>query len=74
MSSRKIHCEFPQQVLEEPLFFRISRDFNVVPNIRGAEVTEEKGYMDIELEGEQDEILRVIDYLRELGVEVTDLG
>lgn len=73
MSVRKIHCVFPPVVLEEPLFHRINRDFKIVTNIRAAEVSEDSGYMDLELEGEPDEIDRVISYLEDKGVAVSGL-
>lgn len=74
MTVRKIHCVFPPVVLEEPLFHRISREFQIVTNIRAAEVSEDSGYMDLELEGDPDEINRVISYLEEKGVGVSDLS
>jgi L-aspartate semialdehyde sulfurtransferase ferredoxin len=74
LTVRKIHCVFPPVVLEEPLFHRISRDFNIVTNIRAAEVSEDSGFMDLELEGDPEEVDRVISYLQEKGVNVTDLS
>jgi len=73
LSVRKIHCVFPPVVLEEPLFHRINRDFRIVTNIRAAEVSEDSGYMDLELEGEPDEIDRVLAYLQDKGVAVSEL-
>ena len=66
-----IRCTFPAQILQEPLLYNLGKDFSVVPNIRGADIGEERGWMDLELDGDAEEILRVIEYLRERGVEVT---
>jgi len=67
---KKINCTFPQQIIREPLLYNLSRDFTVVPNIRGASVTDDSGFMALELEGEQENIDRAILYLRDRGVRV----
>ncbi len=35
----KIYCTFPQVIIREPLLYNLGRNFNVIPNIRGASVT-----------------------------------
>ncbi len=70
MSRRMLRLTFPQHVLQEPLLYNLGKDFTVVPNIRGAEIGEDRGWMDLELEGADPEIERVIEYLREREVEV----
>ncbi len=69
---RKIHCVFPQEIIHEPLLYRIGQEFEIVPNVRGAAISDELGEMDLELEGEEAEIARVIAYLEERGVEVRE--
>lgn len=73
MVTRRIICGFPQEVIQEPLLYNLAKDFNVIPNIRGASITESQGSMQLELQGEAEEINRVISYLRERGVTVDDL-
>ena len=70
MTRHMIRCIFPPQILQEPLLHNLGKDFDVVPNIRAAEIGDEKGWMDIELEGSAEEVERVVEYLRERGVEV----
>lgn len=70
MSHRMIRCTFSAQILQEPLLYHLGRDFDIVPNVRGAEIGEDRGWMDLELEGDDVEIERVVGYLRERGVEV----
>ncbi|MDP6423462.1 MAG: NIL domain-containing protein [Planctomycetota bacterium] len=70
MTRRMLRLTFPQHVLQEPLLYNLGKDFTVVPNIRGAEIGEERGWMDLELEGEDSEIERVVEYLREREVDV----
>ena len=48
------------------------KNFAVVPNIRGASVTEEGGFMVLEMEGDEVEIGKVVEYLTSRGVKVDD--
>lgn len=67
---KNIHFEFTQDLVKEPLLYRINRSFDVVVNIRGASVSDEGGFIALELEGEQAEVDRVIGFLREQGVKL----
>jgi ABC-type methionine transport system ATPase subunit len=66
----KIYCTFPQEIIREPLLYNLSRNFNVIPNIRGASVTDESGFMALELEGTESELEGAVSYLKEKGVKV----
>ena len=67
-TKKNIHFEFSQELVREPLLYQINRAFDVVVNIRGASVTDEGGFIALELEGEESEVQRVLDYLRVQGV------
>lgn len=66
--TRKIFMTFPQKVLGEPLIYTLARDYNVVPNIQGATITDEMGMMALVLEGQPAEIDRAVEYLKSKGV------
>ncbi len=65
---KNIHFEFDQELVREPLLYKINRSFDVVVNIRGASVTDQGGFIALELEGLAVEVEKVIDYLRSQGV------
>jgi ABC-type methionine transport system ATPase subunit len=67
---KNIHFEFDQELVREPLIYKINRAFEVVVNIRGASVNEQGGFIAAELEGEAAEVDKVLDYLRGLGIRV----
>ena len=69
-TKKTIHFEFTQELVRQPLLYQLSRQFNVVTNIRGASVTEEGGFVALELEGDIEEIDRVLSYLTGLGIQV----
>jgi ABC-type methionine transport system ATPase subunit len=69
-TKKNIHFEFNQELVRQPLLYQLNRQFDVVVNIRGASVTDEGGFIALELEGETGEVERVMEFLRGLGVEV----
>jgi molybdopterin converting factor small subunit len=72
-ASRKIYLTFPQELIREPIIFRIGHDFDVITNIRGASVSDNVGLVALELEGEPANLDRVIEWLRNKGVRVEPL-
>ena len=58
--TRLIHCTFLRDLIREPLLYNLGRDFKVVPNIRGATISEELGKVYLELEGPDIEIHRAV--------------
>jgi len=69
-TKKNIHFEFSQDLVKEPLLYQINRSFDVVVNIRGASVTDEGGFIALELEGTEAELQRVMDYLQGQGVKL----
>ena len=69
---KTIRFEFNQDIVQTPLLYQLNREFDVVINIRGASVTEEGGFMALELEGEDSEVGKVVAYLTERGIEVAE--
>ncbi len=68
--NRRVKLTFPQHLIREPVLFTMSKEYNVIPNIRRARVTEDAGEMILELEGEEDNLEKGIQSLRDKGVEV----
>ena len=61
---------FQPRLVTQPVVYEIGKKFAVVTNIRQASVNEEIGLVSIELEGENSEIERAINWLEEIGVKV----
>jgi len=70
MMKKTVKLIFPQELIKEPVTFRMAKQFDVVPNIRRANVTETVGELILELEGEHENIEKGIEYLTKLGVKV----
>lgn len=67
---KRVKLTFPQQLIREPVIFMMAKEFNVMPNIRRARVTETVGEMILELEGVDGDLERGIHWLKEKGIEV----
>lgn len=70
MAKRKVTLTFPQHLIQEPVIFQMAKEFDVVPNIRRAKVTETVGEVVLELEGAEENLAKGIARLEELGVTV----
>lgn len=67
---KRIKLTFPQHLIREPMIFTMAKQFDVMPNIRRARVTETVGEMVLELDGADENLEKGIRYLREKGVDV----
>jgi len=61
---------FPPELIREPIIYTLSHQFKVVTNIRRADVSENKGWVVLELEGEDSEIEQGIAWVTGKGVRV----
>ena len=70
MAKRRVKFTFPTQLIMEPIIHRLSHQYQVVTNIRRADVREDMGWVILELEGEESEIDRGIEWISSQGVRV----
>ncbi len=70
MAKRQVTFTFPQNLIKEPLIHNLSRQFNLVTNIRRADITESKGWVILELEGDEKDIEQGITWVTRKGVRV----
>ncbi len=69
MKSR-VKLTFPQQLIKEPVLFKMAKEYDIMPNIRRARVTETVGEMVMELEGTEETLSKGIESLKQQGIEV----
>ena len=70
MTNARVKLTFPEHLVRQPIMGRMVREFDVLPNIRRANVEETMGWIVCELGGEADAVERSIAWLRDLGVQV----
>ncbi len=70
MAKARVRFTFASELIKEPLIWSLGREFELVTNIRRANVEEDQGWVVLELEGAQDEIDRGMEWIREKGVRI----
>ncbi len=70
MAKRRFKFTFPQQLITEPVIYQLGKKFSLVTNIRRADVRKDRGWVVLELEGEDPEIEKGIAWIGSQGVRV----
>ncbi len=70
MSKQRVKFTFPTNLVTQPVIYELGRQFQLVTNIRRADVREDMGWVVLELEGEDPEITRGVEWVRSLGVRI----
>ena len=70
MARRQVMFTFPPEMVREPIIYLLGQQFNVIPNIRRADISESKGWVVLELEGEEKDIEQGIAWLTSKGIMV----
>ena len=74
-TSKRIVLHFPSRLIEEPLVYKLVKDFNLTFNIIKASITPgREGLLVMELTGEPRDYDRGIKYLSEAGVRIQSLS
>ena len=66
----KLFVSFPEELVEKPMIYELVKRFDVVPNIRRANVEAHSGWVILELSGAPAARDQAIAYLEELGCSV----
>jgi hypothetical protein len=70
MVKRGVKLTFPPELIKEPIIYKLGRQFEVVTNIRRADVNGDRGWVVLELEGEGEDIEGGIGWVVGKGVRV----
>ena len=73
--SRKIVLHFPSRLVDQPIVYRLIKEYDLSFNILKASVIpDEEGLVVLELSGEQDNYDKGIKYLTKTGVKIQSLS
>jgi ABC-type methionine transport system ATPase subunit len=70
MAKLRVKFTFPQDQVKEPVIYEVGKRFNLVTNIRRADITAEVAWATIELDGKREDLDDAIKWVEELGVRV----
>ncbi len=74
MAKQRVRFTFSSDLVKEPIIYRLGRDFDVVTNIRRADVRTDVGWVALELEGAEEDIQRGLAWVSDLGVRVDPIA
>jgi hypothetical protein len=71
---QRVKFTFVEELIKEPIIWKLAKQFDIVTNIRRADVTDQRGWVILELDGDHDEIERGLDWVRDNGVRVDPIS
>jgi len=75
MVSKRIVLKFPHKLVDQPIVFKLVKDYDLVFNILQAKITpKEEGLMVLELNGTKENYAQGMKYLASVGVNVQPLS
>ncbi len=69
----RVYLTFDESTVREPLIWKLAKEFDVVTNIRTAEVKDHMGLVGLEIDGEDAVVESATEWLAEQGVKVAPI-
>jgi hypothetical protein len=73
MVSRPMELDFPARLVGKPILYELVKRFDLIPNIKRANVTQTFGYMQLELKGRPEAMEAALVFLKKTGVGVAPI-
>jgi L-aspartate semialdehyde sulfurtransferase ferredoxin len=70
MARMRVRLTFPASLVQEPVLYRLVKDFDILINIRRADVKADWGWVMLEMEADEATLQRGVTWLKERGVQV----
>jgi len=70
VAKQQVMFTFTSEMISEPIIYNLGQQFRVITNIRRSDITEDKGWIVLELEGEDGDIEAGIAWVISRGVRV----
>ena len=71
---KKVILRFSPELVEQPIVYRLVKDFDIIPNIIRAQISpENKGFLLLSLSGREADYRRALLYLEQQGLQVQSL-
>jgi ABC-type methionine transport system ATPase subunit len=74
MAKRRVHLTFPESLVQEPIIYNLGTQFNIVTNIRRANVEDTFGWVILELDGDEHALDEGLSYMESLGVQINTIA
>lgn len=70
MATRRVHLTFTKELVLQPVLWQVCQEFSLVLNIRRADVQQDMGWVEVELDGEQEDLDKALKAFKDRGVRV----
>ena len=70
MAKRRVMFTFSPEVITEPIIYNLGQQFRLITNIRRADLTADRGWIVLELDGKDEDIEAGIAWATSKGVRV----
>jgi hypothetical protein len=70
MVKRRLIFTYPPELIREPIIYNLGEQFNIVTNIHLADISEDRGWVVLELEGAEKDIEEGIAWATSKGIRV----
>jgi len=74
MLRRRLMLTFNEEAVAQPIIYNLGQQFKVITNIRRANMTEDGGWIEVELEGEDEDIETGISWAISRGVRIDEIA
>jgi len=74
MAKRRLMLTFSEELIRDPIIHNLGQQFNIVTNILRADVTEDRGWVVLEVDGKNEDIEAGITWAISRGVRVEPAG
>ena len=68
MVIRRVMLTFTENLLKEPIIYSLSQQFKISTNIQRADISEDRGWVTLDLKGEETDINEAITWITSRGI------
>lgn len=66
----RVRLTYPPELVQKPVIYQLVKDFDIVPNIRRADVGADHGWIVLEMEGAEERLEQGVAWLKQQGINV----
>ena len=70
MAKQRVKFTFPSELITLPIIYELGKQYSIITNVRRADVTEDRGWVVLEMDGPIEEIERALEWVAGKGVRV----
>ena len=72
--SQRVKFTFQIEDVKDPIIYNLGKNFDLITNIRRADINDEVGWVILEIHGEEDSVTKGLEWITSLGVRVDPIG